>query len=85
MIQFLKKVKSLLTVNGLIVIKDNHTTVVAVDHDIKDSSMVRPLWLFKSIFDQAGLNIASERRQYNFPKDMYPVRMFALTPKTEES
>lgn len=67
-VDFLKLAKLLLKPNGVIVIKDNHTSSNSVDNDIKDSSVVRPQWLFKSIFKQADLEVISERRQYNFPK-----------------
>ncbi|RWS00958.1 N-terminal Xaa-Pro-Lys N-methyltransferase 1-like protein [Dinothrombium tinctorium] len=76
---FLKKCKSILNKDhGIIVIKDNHTSSNECDADTKDSSVTRPYWLLRDIFKKAGLKVLEERRQYKFPKGLYPVKMFAL-------
>ncbi|RWS31906.1 N-terminal Xaa-Pro-Lys N-methyltransferase 1-like protein [Leptotrombidium deliense] len=78
-VAFLKICKSVLNPeHGLIVLKENHTSNDECDSDMKDSSITRPYWLLIDIFKNAGLQVVSERRQYKFPKGLYPVKMFAL-------
>ncbi|XP_015785197.1 N-terminal Xaa-Pro-Lys N-methyltransferase 1-A [Tetranychus urticae] len=77
-IDFLLKCRQILKPDGLIIIKDNHTSSDEIDDDMNDSSVTRPHWLYKDIFTKAGLNLISEKRQYQFPKGLYPVRMFAM-------
>lgn len=59
-------------------LQDNHTSCDESDADTLDSSVTRPYWLFLEIFKKAGLELVSERRQYKFPKGLYPVKLFAL-------
>jgi len=77
-VTFLVKCKNQLKPNGLIVIKDNHTSSEEPDDDMSDSSVTRPYWQFLKIFRDANLTVACERRQVKFPKGLYPVKMFAL-------
>lgn len=78
-VEFLKKCQSLLNKpHGLLIIKDNHTSSDEADADTLDSSVTRPYWLLIDIFKKAGMTLVAERRQYKFPKGLYPVKMFAL-------
>ena len=77
-IDLLKRFKKALNPNGLIIIKDNHTSNDEIDDDTKDSSVIRPRWLFKEIFSKSGLTLVAEPLQTRLPKELYPVRMFAL-------
>lgn len=53
---------------------------VPVDFDTSDSSITRPLSLWLSLFDKAGLESVSSQIQRGFPRQLYQVRMFALRP-----
>ena len=65
---------------GLIVVKENVTTSEKVETDEEDSSVTRPPELLREIFTRAGLTILKEFKQNKFPKELYPVHMFALRP-----
>jgi protein N-terminal methyltransferase len=69
-----------LKVDGLIVLKDNHASGNTRDFDETDSSWTRTKDEYLSLFEQAGLKIVSDRKQTNFPKGMYMVRMYGLKP-----
>ena len=46
--------------------------------DEKDSSVTRTDAKFRILFKEAGLRILATEVQKGFPKDLYPVRMYAL-------
>lgn len=33
---------------------------------------------YKSLFEQAGLTLLAEKKQKKFPKELFPVKMYAL-------
>lgn len=79
LVDFLKRAKKALAPNGIIVIKENHTREgkgFYVDKD--DNSITRSEPHFKSIFESAGLTIVKEERVTDFPKELFPVSMWAL-------
>lgn len=79
LVRYLKRCKKALTPNGFIVVKENiFQSAEPYDLDRQDSSITRSAVYFKSIFQQAGLVVLAERRQRHFPKELYPVKMFAL-------
>ncbi|XP_034231662.1 N-terminal Xaa-Pro-Lys N-methyltransferase 1-A [Thrips palmi] len=71
--------------NGIIVIKENTTTSGKLDEDPTDSSVTRPLEVLNTLIQQAGLRIAKQKRQENFPRGLYPVYMIATRPSMERS
>lgn len=77
--------RSSLKSNGVIVVKENVTTSEVSDVDEQDSGKTRPLTDFRRIFHQAGLRCYHTMRQSNFPKFLYNVYLFALTPAREVS
>lgn len=77
-IDLLKRFKRALAPNGLIIIKDNHSSDDQIEEDLRDSSVIRPRWLLKEIFKKSGLSLVAEPLQTGLPKELYPVRMFAL-------
>lgn len=77
---FLKTIAKVLNKNGIIVVKENFTKNNEVIADETDSSITRPLALFKKLVKQADLKIIKEARQTNFPKSLYPVYMIAMRP-----
>jgi protein N-terminal methyltransferase len=72
-----------LTENGCIVLKDNHASGPKRDFDETDYSWTRTKSEYLSLFERAGLEIVLDRKQKNFPKGMYEVRMYALKPLNE--
>lgn len=78
LIDFLHKCQQILKPDGLIIIKDNHTSSDQIDDDMNDSSVTRPHWLYLDLFIKSGLKLVCEKRQYQFPKGLYPVKMYAL-------
>lgn len=81
LVGFLRECVRTLTENGLIVIKDNVArSGFLVDNS--DTSVMRSDRYMKSLFQRADLEIVKQARQMDFPKEVYPVRMYALRPTT---
>lgn len=76
-VKFLKKCKSALKENGLIIIKDN-ITVGGIELDKVDSSVTRSQEALKSICKMSDLTIIKEDIQKNFPACIYSVIILAL-------
>ncbi|KAI1393436.1 alpha-N-methyltransferase NTM1 [Hypoxylon trugodes] len=66
---------------GVIVVKENMSTMGQDLFDEEDSSVTRMDESFRKIFDEAGLRIVKTELQHGFPSELYPVRMYALKPK----
>lgn len=68
---------------GWIMIKENLSTDAWGEDifDDLDSSVTRSDRKFKHLFEEAGLKIVKTETQGGFPKDLYPVKMYALRPK----
>lgn len=69
----------------LVFVKENMLASSADDDasfnfDQSDSSVTRSEAHFRRIFAAAGLRVVGYDQQKSFPKDMLPVRMFALRP-----
>ncbi|KAI7813409.1 N-terminal Xaa-Pro-Lys N-methyltransferase 1 isoform X1 [Triplophysa rosa] len=77
LVEFLRRCRSGLRPNGLIVVKDN-VAYEGVIPDVVDSSVCRDLNLLRSIVSRAGLNIIYEEQQQNFPEEIYQVHTLAL-------
>jgi len=82
LVDYLKRCKSALRENGIIVVKEN----VVVDPDSgflvdkEDNSITRKDSQYKDIFTRAGLKVIMELRQACWPKDLLPVMMYMLRP-----
>lgn len=74
---FLRHCQKALRPNGLIVIKDNVSYEGVVPDEV-DSSVCRDLEILHGLVARAGLRIAHEEQQMNFPKEIYHVYMLAL-------
>jgi len=46
--------------------------------DKEDMSVTRSESAYKAVFESAGLKVVEEMWQTKFPKELYPVKMFAL-------
>lgn len=76
---FLIECSQCLAPRGVIVIKDNvANSGFLVDKD--DSSVMRSDPYLRHVFTRANLNVVSHARQLDFPRTVYPVRMYALRP-----
>lgn len=80
LIDFLKTISNMLNKNGIIIIKENFTKGNEMVFDHEDSSVTRTLSNFKDIVKQSNLRIIKDVKQNNFPKNLFPVIMFALRP-----
>jgi protein N-terminal methyltransferase len=81
----LKNCKKLLKVNGYIVVKDNVILPKRSNEeyddillDQEDSSITRSERYLLKLFNDAGLNVIHKKIQKNFPKQIFPVIMYAL-------
>eukprot|EP00096_Caligus_rogercresseyi_P003800 TRINITY_DN1745_c0_g1_i1.p1 TRINITY_DN1745_c0_g1~~TRINITY_DN1745_c0_g1_i1.p1 ORF type:complete len:229 (-),score=47.87 TRINITY_DN1745_c0_g1_i1:2-688(-) len=81
LVKFFNRCKKSLRPNGLIVVKENLTSSGVSEVDQEDGSITRPEEELLSIFQKAGLVLIKEMTQRLFPKELYPVKMFALRPK----
>ncbi|SCV05170.1 LANO_0H01596g1_1 [Lachancea nothofagi CBS 11611] len=80
LVRFFERCKKGLQPNGTIVVKENNTQVAEDDFDSTDSSVTRSDESFKKLFERAGLKLIAADRQKGLPKELYPVRMYALKP-----
>jgi len=80
-VEFLQRCGQGLAEHGVIVWKENLTSSGNVEEDDEDHSVTRPEKLVLELFEKAGLHIEMCLTQTKFPKDIYPVKMFALRPK----
>mmetsp|Transcript_11862 Transcript_11862/g.23969 ORF Transcript_11862/g.23969 Transcript_11862/m.23969 type:complete len:324 (+) Transcript_11862:64-1035(+) len=80
-IQFFRRCAAGLTENGLIVLKDN----VLLQHDLtflwdkSDSSVARHKKYMKLLLTLAGLQVVQEAFQTDFPEELFPVMLWAIT------
>merc|ERR1719162_231352 len=83
--RFLRRCTRALRPGGIIVIKENVLDKgegeILKDED--DSSVTRGEPLMHHIFQQAGLEVALEMKQVEFPSGMFKVMMYALRPPTK--
>ncbi|CEF69051.1 Alpha N-terminal protein methyltransferase 1 [Strongyloides ratti] len=79
-IKFFQRCKDGLRDGGCIIVKDNLASGSGVDFDEEDSSWTRPKEYMEKLLTDAGLTIIENKKQLNFPKGMYEVRMFVLKP-----
>ncbi|KAI5303963.1 Alpha N-terminal protein methyltransferase 1 [Ascosphaera pollenicola] len=85
LLQFLLRAKESISDTGLICFKENNTTMDGEDiYDEEDSSVTRCDSRFKSLFEQAGLELILSEIQTGFPEsfNLLPVRSYALRPQS---
>lgn len=66
-----------------IVVKENLSTDIRHKdiYDEEDSSVTRSDEKFRKLFKDAGLKIVATEQQRGMPKELYPVRIYALRPE----
>ena len=83
LVAYLRRVQPWVEKGGWIVVKENLSTDVD-GRDIfdgRDSSVTRTDERFRELFRQAGLAIVATEVQKGMPKDLYPIRSYALQPE----
>jgi len=80
---YLQRCATMLENGGWIVVKENLSTTISDEDtfDDVDSSVTRSDPNFRAIFEAANLKIVATEIQKGFPKDLYPVRIYALQPQ----
>jgi protein N-terminal methyltransferase len=66
-----------------IIVKENLSTDIRHKdiYDEEDSSVTRSDDKFRTLFKKAGLKIVATEQQRGLPKELYPVRIYALKPE----
>jgi len=82
LVEFFGRAKAGLEKGGWIVVKENMSTESSGEDlfDETDSSVTRTDQKFRSLFEKAGLKIIATEVQRGMPKELYPVRSYALQP-----
>ncbi|KAI0999597.1 hypothetical protein K3495_g8601 [Podosphaera aphanis] len=80
LLTYLEKCMKALAPDGLIIVKENMNTSQADTFDELDSSVTRTDEKFRQIFKQSGLKLKKTELQTGFPRELYPVRIYALVP-----
>jgi protein N-terminal methyltransferase len=81
----LQRCRRRLKPGGWVVVKENTLRREEADvFDTVDSSVTRGNGKWRSLMKEAGCTIVWTEVQGGFPRDLYPVRFYALRPKEEE-
>jgi len=80
LVRFLQRCKVGLRHKGLICVKENVVLNGSWHIDREDNSIMRTDAQYRAIFKRAGLTVWQELRQTCWPKDLFPVMMYALRP-----
>jgi protein N-terminal methyltransferase len=83
MIAFLKRCAKALKPGGYICLKENNVHGRGFEFDEEDGSVTRSNELFLELFAQARMSLIKVNLQRGFPKELLPVRMYALQPMDE--
>jgi len=77
LVELLSRCRAALAEGGVLVVKENMSRKGFI-LDKEDMSVTRTEGMFRELFIKAGLKIVKEAWQSNFPKELFPVKMFAL-------
>jgi protein N-terminal methyltransferase len=71
------------TSRSWVIVKENMSTDIHNKdiYDEVDSSVTRSDKNFRALFQEAGLNIVATEQQRGMPRELFPVRMYALRPQ----
>jgi protein N-terminal methyltransferase len=83
LVKYLKRLPPVLSEGGWIVVKENLSNHHLGEdvYDKTDSSVTRTDDKFRQLFEEAKLKIVATELQKGMPKDLYPVRVYALQPR----
>lgn len=79
-LKWMNECKKGLQSDGLLVVKENNTTSDDDVFDPEDSSKTRSDKNFRRLFKEAGWKLIATDLQKGVPKELYPIRMYALKP-----
>lgn len=80
-VAFIQQCMECLSEQGIIIIKDNVARAgFLLDKD--DSSIMRSNRYLVHLLKKAGVTVIKQTRQLDFPKSVYPVRMYAVEPSS---
>jgi protein N-terminal methyltransferase len=82
LVAFLQRCVEGLEPGGIIIVKENISRDGFI-LDREDTSITRSDLQYRQIFHRAGLKLVAEKLQSGFPKQLFPVRMYALRPKVK--
>jgi len=84
LVEYLKRCICAVENGGWIVVKENMSTNPNGEDifDETDSSVTRTDAKFRRLFEESELDIVRSELQPGFPKGLYPVRFYALQPRT---
>lgn len=77
---WLDQCKKGLQKDGLLVVKENNTNSDDDLFDPEDSSKTRSDKNFRRLFEQAGWKLIATDLQKGVPRELFPIRMYALKP-----
>ncbi len=81
LVAFLRRCVAALKPGGLLGMKENNCSAKRKTvYDEEDSSITRSDEEFRRLFTQAGLTVAHDALQTDFPQGMYDIRMYWLAP-----
>lgn len=80
LVAYLKRVTTVLSSGGWIVVKENLSNTGEDVYDETDSSVTRTDEKFKELFKDAALKVVASELQRGMPKGLYEVRSYALQP-----
>lgn len=84
LVEFFQRCAAGLQPGGIIVVKENNSPDEDQYDDV-DSSVTRTDGKFKVLFEQADLELIYSKRQPSMPKEVFPVTMYALRPKSRDT
>jgi galactose mutarotase-like enzyme len=79
-VKVLRRCGESLTVDGVIILKENTCAESDFELDSEDASVTRSLRYWKLLVQRAGLRVIHEKKYESLLKDLYPVPMLALEP-----
>lgn len=80
LVDFLAECKNHLQQGGIIIVKENNSSLSEDIFDETDSSVTRTHDKFKDLFAKAGYRLLLTSLQKGMPRELYPVRLYALAP-----
>jgi protein N-terminal methyltransferase len=69
--------------SSVIILKENVTRDARYFLDTEDNNVIRSNSQFLSIFSRAGLVLTTSKYQREFPKELFPVCMYVLSPPAQ--
>jgi len=80
LVEYLERCKKGVKEGGVIIVKENLSEGEGDIFDDVDSSVTRTDVKFRELFEKAGMKLVKTEIQRGFPKELYPVRIYALRP-----